>query len=53
MKTVSRQIDKKKTKQVRIDSGLHKEVKIDAAKQGITIRDLIEGCLAEYYEAKQ
>jgi len=41
------QVDNKVTKQVRIDSGLHKQLKIKAAKQSTTIRDLIEGCLAE------
>lgn len=49
----SRQIDKKPTKQVRIDSGLHKLVKIEAAKAGETIRSLVEGALAELLGAKK
>ena len=43
----SRLVDKKTTKQVRIDSGLHKELKIEAAKRSTTIRDLVEEGLAE------
>lgn len=44
----SRQIDKKVTRQVRIDSGLHKLVKIEAISAGSTIRELVEWALAEY-----
>lgn len=43
----SRQIDKKVTKQVRIDAGLHKLLKVKAAKQGKTIRELVEGFIVE------
>lgn len=43
----SRQSDKKTTKQVRIDSGLHRLLKIRAAESGRTIRDLLEEALAE------
>lgn len=46
---MSRQVDKRKTKQVRIDAGWHRELKVQAALQGTTIRDLIEGCLAEFF----
>ena len=42
-----RQIDKKKTKQVRIDTGLHQLLKIMAAEQGESIKGLLEGCLTE------
>lgn len=48
----SRQIDKKVTKQVRIDSGLHQLLKIKAATEKTTIKKLVEGCLAELLEAK-
>ncbi len=43
----NRQIDKKKTKHVRIDIGLHKLLKIKAAKSGMTIKTLLEGHLAD------
>lgn len=43
----SRQIDKKTTKQVRIDTEVHHLLKIEAAKSRTTIRALVEGCLAE------
>lgn len=46
----SRQSDKKKTKQVRIDAGLHKRVKIKAANENTHIKTLIEGCLADLLE---
>ena len=45
---MSRQVDKKATKQVRIDSGLHKLVKVKAAELGETIRNLVEAALVEY-----
>lgn len=44
----TRQIDKKVTKQIRIDAGLHKLLKIQAAEVGKTIRELVESCLIEY-----
>lgn len=37
-----RQIDSKLSKQVRIDMTLHKELRIEAAKQNKTIKRLIE-----------
>jgi len=43
---MKRQSDKKVTRQVRIDAGIHKYLRVAAAKQGITIRDLLEGLLA-------
>lgn len=45
--TENRQIDKKKTKQVRIDSYLHRHLKVEAAKQSMTIRAFVEVCLAD------
>jgi len=42
-----RQIDKKTTMQVRIDSGLHQLIKVKASTLGISIKTLIEGYLAE------
>ena len=47
------QIDKKPTKQVRIDKGLHKLVKIRAAKSGETIKSLVENALAELLAVNQ
>lgn len=43
----NRQIDKKVTKQVRIDTGMHKLIKIEAAKRGETIRQLVEAYIYE------
>ncbi len=48
----SHQIDKKLTMQVRIDSGLHRLLKIKASEERTSIRTLIEGCLAELLEVK-
>ena len=39
----SRIIDKKTTKQVRIDAGLHRLLKAKAAKSGMTIKSLFQG----------
>jgi predicted HicB family RNase H-like nuclease len=44
---MSRQIYNKTTKHIRIDAGVHKLVKIESAKQGKSIKELIEECLAE------
>ena len=41
------QIDKKDTKQVRIDAGLHQLLKVQAAEARRTIKSLVEECLAE------
>ena len=41
------QSDRNQTKQIRIDVGLHQLLKIKAAKSGMTIRTLLEGCLAD------
>ena len=48
MEIMSRQIDKKTTKQVRIDAGMHKIIKVEAAKAGKSIRELVEASLTEY-----
>ena len=45
--TKNRKIDSKPTKQVVIDTGLHQLLKIKAASTGVTIKTLIEGCLAD------
>jgi predicted HicB family RNase H-like nuclease len=42
------QSDQRTTKQVRIDEGLHKLLKIKAAESGMAIRELLEECLAEF-----
>lgn len=47
-----RQIDKNSTKQVRIDTGYHKLLKMEAARQGMTIKTLLEGYLANLLEVK-
>ncbi len=44
---MSRQVDNKYTKQVRIDSSLHRLLKIEAAKSNRTIKELVEEGLAE------
>ncbi len=41
------QSDKKLTKQIRIDSGLHTLLKIKAAESRMSIKTLLEGYLAE------
>ena len=48
MDNSSQQIDKKVTKQVRIDSGLHRLLKVRAAKAGKSLKEVLEGLLAEY-----
>lgn len=45
---MSRQSDKKPTKQVRIDSGLHRLLKIRAAESGRTLKELTEESLSEF-----
>ena len=44
---MKRQSDKKVTKQVRIDNGLHMLVKVDTARQGETIRERLERYIYE------
>lgn len=51
-KYMSRQSDNKTTKQVRIDSGWHKLLKLRATEDGKTIRELLEGILSESWELK-
>lgn len=43
----SLQIDKKTTKQIRINAGVHQLLKTKAAKSGVSIKTLLEGYLAE------
>ena len=50
---MSRQIDKKLTKQVRLDYGVHRFVKIEAAKSGKTIKSFIEGLLVGVLSVKE
>lgn len=47
---MSRQSDKKVTKQVRIDFGLHKILKVDAAKKGELIRERLERYIYEGFK---
>jgi len=42
----------RETKQIRIDAGLVRLLKIKAAERGTTIKELVEGCLAEFLEVK-
>ena len=44
---MNRKIEQKQTKQVVIDVGLHRLLKIEAARTKRTIKELVEGCLAE------
>lgn len=44
---MKRQVDKKPTMQVRIDTGMHRLAKIMASKTGRTIKELVEEGLAE------
>lgn len=46
------QSDKKTTKQVRFDAGLHRLLKIEAARRQMTVKSLIEECLTEILEVK-
>lgn len=48
----NRQIDKKSTKQIRIDAGLHRLLKLKATDAGTSIKDLLEAYLAELLEVK-
>lgn len=43
----NRQIDTKTTKQIRIDAGLHQELKVYASKSGMTIKALLEDYLSD------
>lgn len=43
------QIDNKITKQVRLDIGVHKILKIEAIKAGKSIREYLEEVLIEYW----
>jgi len=44
---MNRKIDKKTTKQVVIDEGLHRLLKKKAADEGVTIKSVLEDYLAE------
>lgn len=44
---MNQQIDRKSTKQIRIDAGLHQLLKVKAARAGTSIKTLLEGYLAE------
>ena len=48
-----RQIDTKRTKQIRIDTELHRLLKIKAAESSMTIKELLEGYLAELLAAEE
>jgi len=46
----NRQIDRKLTKQIRIDTWWHRFLKTKAAMSGMSIKTLLEGHLAEIYK---
>lgn len=46
-KSPNLQSDKKPSKQIRIDGGLHCLLKMKAAKQGVTVKSLLEDYLAD------
>lgn len=46
----SKQSDKNITKQIRIDKGVHRLLKIKSAQCGKSIRELVETCLVELLE---
>lgn len=48
----NRLIDRKTTKQVLIDAGMHKLLKIKATEAGTTIRAILEEFLMEVLEVK-
>ena len=48
----SRQIDRRNTKQVRIDGGVHTILKIEATRAGISIREYLEEVLVEHWNKK-
>lgn len=45
--------DKNLTKQIRIDAGLHQLLKVKAATSGMSIKTLLEGCLADLLAVKE
>lgn len=47
---ISKKVDKKVGKQMRIDAGWHRIFKMGAAYAGVSIRELVEACFAEGYE---
>lgn len=47
---MSRQSDKKVTKQIRIDSGMHKILKVEASRRGETIKEFVEGYIIYGFE---
>ena len=47
-----RQSDKKMSKQIHIDSGLHRLLKLKATDENTSIKKLLEGYLSELLEVK-
>lgn len=45
--STKRKVDKNKSKQVRIDAGIHQLLKIEAARTGKSIKSLLEGFAVE------
>lgn len=44
----NRQSDIKTTKQIRIDSGYHQILKLEATKAGISIKELLDGIVSDW-----
>ena len=49
---MNKRVDQRTTKQVRIDNGLHYLLKIKAEAEKTTLKELIEGLLAELLVVK-
>jgi len=49
---MNQQSDKKSTKQIRIDAGLHHLLKVKSASESTNIKTLVEGCLGELLEVR-
>ena len=49
----NRLIDKNKVKQVLVEAELHKLLKVKAATSGMSIKTLLEGCLADLLAVKE
>lgn len=49
---MSGKVDKNLTKQVRIDAGLHRLLKIESGKRDKSIKTLVEALLGDFLEVK-
>jgi len=51
-KSINREINPKTVKQVVIDAGIHRLLKIRASEAGQSVKELLEGVLADYLAVK-